>query len=423
MPVMPLLATVDSRSTEGCAEAFLLLAYYFPPLNESGAQRPFRFAKYLSRCGYSAHIVTASTPGAVPPWPDVTYVPGHGAGGGAATLAAKALQRALPYDDRLPWAPRACAAAARIIEQKRISMLISTSPPLAIQIAALYLKRRYGLKWIADLRDPIYGNPFRPARLARWYDLHVERQVIAAADAVIANTDRAVAALRNRHPEYGDKIHLLWNGFDPEEPVGPLPLPLRTHKVLLHSGAIYGPRHPGVLLKSIERLVSSGALAPDRLQVHLMGSVDWNQSWVSDVGFQSLVAESWIQCTGEVLPRADARRAMAMADYLLLLDTETGNGQQVPAKLFEYILIGRPILAFTNPGSATESILSRSGIPHACISYQAEPAQVDRVLRGFLELPSEPVRPSAWFAEQFDAEKQTQTLLSILGTCRTERKP
>lgn len=38
----------------------LILAYHFPPENAIGAARPFRFAKYLSRMGYTCHVFTAA---------------------------------------------------------------------------------------------------------------------------------------------------------------------------------------------------------------------------------------------------------------------------------------------------------------------------------------------------------------------------
>src|SRR6202021_1123850 len=38
----------------------LIFAYHFPPENEIGGARPFRFSKYLSRLGYTCRVFTAS---------------------------------------------------------------------------------------------------------------------------------------------------------------------------------------------------------------------------------------------------------------------------------------------------------------------------------------------------------------------------
>ena len=38
----------------------ILIAYHFPPAQEIGGFRPFRFYKYLKRMGYVCHVITAS---------------------------------------------------------------------------------------------------------------------------------------------------------------------------------------------------------------------------------------------------------------------------------------------------------------------------------------------------------------------------
>src|SRR5579863_7777324 len=38
----------------------LIFAYHYPPENAIGGARPFRFAKYLSRLGYTCRVFTAA---------------------------------------------------------------------------------------------------------------------------------------------------------------------------------------------------------------------------------------------------------------------------------------------------------------------------------------------------------------------------
>ena len=38
----------------------LIVAYYFPPGQEIGGARPYRFYKYLKRMGYECQVITAS---------------------------------------------------------------------------------------------------------------------------------------------------------------------------------------------------------------------------------------------------------------------------------------------------------------------------------------------------------------------------
>ena len=121
----------------------------------------------------------------------------------------------------------------------------------------------------------------------------------------------------------------------------------------------------------------------------------------------------------KTVPKSDAWRVMAESDFLLLLQPQ--SAVQVPGKLFEYVCVGRPILAVAPPRSAVEEILENAGIPHACIYPTDDPASVDRKLLAFLRLPSGPVPFSAWFESRFDAEGQAAQLASIIDAVCADR--
>jgi hypothetical protein len=137
--------------------------------------------------------------------------------------------------------------------------------------------------------------------------------------------------------------------------------------------------------------------------------------WTSRPAFQALQNRGCLEYVSEVIPQPEAIREMAQADYLLLLDlNDTGQAVQVPAKLFQYIRIGRPMLAFTSADSPSERILTKCGVPFVAIHPNASEEQIDQRVASLFELPSEPTRPSPWFEDQFNAEGQTRVLASIL---------
>jgi glycosyltransferase involved in cell wall biosynthesis len=404
-------------------QELLLFAYYFPPENESGAKRPYRFVRYLERHGYRTRVITASRQrGEV--LQGVTEVPGEADWKTSTRLygrIAAGIQRILPCNDQLAWAPYAAAEARALIAEEPPAAILSTSPPLACQWAALELKLRSGIPWVADLRDPIYGNPHRKGALSRMQDALLERLTLRHADAVIANTDTSADAIRSRHPRFSDKVHVIWNGYDPAEPLQALPRPPRDHRIVLHTGSIYAGRHPGALLASLARLIARGRLDPASIRLRLMGWLDLTQPWASSPECRTLLQSGSLEYANEVVPEPAAIRAMAEADYLLLLDgNEASAALQVPAKLFQYIRIGRPILAFTARNSPSERILAASGIPHVAVSQDDAPERIDEGVAALFQIPPEPSRPSEWFEQQFDAERQTRSLAAILQTV-TER--
>ncbi len=107
---------------------------------------------------------------------------------------------------------------------------------------------------------------------------------------------------------------------------------------------------------------------------------------------------------------------MEEADGLLLVQPQ--SDVQIPGKLFEYICIGRPILAFVPQRSAVEQILEKAGVPYVCVYVDDEMEVIDRKILAFLGLPSASTPYNAWFQNNFNAEYQTEQLASIIRGIR-----
>jgi len=397
----------------------LMLAYWYPPENESGALRPFRFCKYLPMYGFESLVVAASSAGTTPEAGRVYRVPdarNEGRMANAIAWMTRMLEHVLPYNDRLEWVPHAVACAGSLLDSEAIRVIVSSSPPVATHVAALYLKQRHGASWIADFRDPLAGNPFRTRRMGVPYDFVLERSIVSCADAIILNTDAAFDTLAQRYPGQRSKMHLIWNGYDPEDQFQAVRIEPDRNKTIAHFGSIYGGRHPGELLRSLQRLLQRGALQGRGVRVSLVGSIDHDQPWIKHSSFAKMASTGHLQFTDRAIPRDQVRTLMGETDYLLLLDiNELGAALQVPGKLFEYMRIGRPILAFTAKESPVDRILRQGGTPHVCV-YPEDPAgEIDRKVLMLLSMPTEPVAPSAWFEHQFDAKRQAEALAEIVA--------
>jgi glycosyltransferase involved in cell wall biosynthesis len=396
--------------TKHRCKTVVILAFYFPPDNLAGGARPYRFYKYLPRFGYETRVVTVAPQDGNSSRGDIQYVPHPRDRGKLPLLTERVARRLLaPNDDGISWYPYAAAAARRWIEHDGASVVLSTSPAVSTHLAAMRLKRRFGVKWIADFRDPIVGSPFRAG--SRRFDAFLEPRIFRQADALIANTDALERTWLGRYPQHRHKISLLWNGFDPEEAITAAAIPNRDHRVLTHTGDIYGQRHPGQLVAAITRLTGRGVLDPAQLRIQLVGR--FHPEWLPEQAaqLQALVDTGRIDCSGEAVPRAQAIEALAASDYLLLLDVSGPQaGLQVPSKTFEYLQIGRPVLTFTTRNSPLERILERSGVPGVCIYESDCPETVDEKMMRFLRLPTDPVRAADWFWEQFDGLNQARQL-------------
>jgi hypothetical protein len=241
-------------------------------------------------------------------------------------------------------------------------------------------------------------------------DSVIEPMVFRRADALIANTDAVAGVWEKSYPGCADKIATIWNGFDNEDDIGPAPLPSRHHRVLAHFGEVTSFRHPGMLLASIARLIAAGRLDPASLRIRLVGTTECPGN--PEV-YDALRVRGVIE-TAPFLPKAEADRQMSHVEYLLLIDITSGTpGLQVPSKLYNYIRIGRPVLALTNRNSPVKRILANSGIPHVCLHPDSPKDETDGRVLNFLQFPTEPVRASDWFWTNFDSTAQTSQLASI----------
>lgn len=409
----------------------LIVAHCFHPEVAVGALRTRRFFKYLQAAGIDCHILAATAPG---PHPQVTLV--EDTLGAFWEQRARARQKGLPlppmnwaaHQERLlrwlfpgqeafHWA-RAAAEAARQWIRPGATVVLSTYPPIGTHLAAMKISRQYHCPWIADFRDPLLvpGVPYPPLQHAalRW----LRSRILRAAHAVIANTDHMLT-MGWAHLKKLPPVYVLWNGFDPEEQPQALPLPPRPYRLIVHTGSLYAGRNANLIVAAFERLVLSRRLAPDQLKLCLLGHIS-HDSYADEALYRRATAKGWLEIRPPV-SRPQALHLAEQADGLLLLQPQ--SPVQVPAKLYEYISIGRPILALAPRNSAVEYVLQKAQVPSVCIYPDDPPAQVDEKLLAFLALPPVVSQPSKEYLEEFNARRQTESLLRIIHSLLQPPKP
>jgi hypothetical protein len=90
---------------------------------------------------------------------------------------------------------------------------------------------------------------------------------------------------------------------------------------------------------------------------------------------------------------------------------------QVPAKVYEYLRCGRPILALTDPGGETATLLRRARAD-AIAPLDAED-EIHSALRLFLgqTLTGRPVLPDPAFAREGSRRARTREFVGMLEEC------
>ncbi|MDE2399301.1 MAG: glycosyltransferase, partial [Burkholderiales bacterium] len=157
--------------------------------------------------------------------------------------------------------------------------------------------------------------------------------------------------------------------------------------ILLHSGIVYpAERDPTGLMKALQQLSQRGVLRPGRLKVRFRASAH-------DALITDLAQQHGVLPYVELLPPVGYREALAemlRADALLVMQAANCN-DQVPAKVYEYLRSGRPIVSLAEPAGDTAGLLRESGVESVALDDAVAIAQrIEAWLAGRAErlLPS-----------------------------------
>src|SRR5690606_3036120 len=126
---------------ESTRPVVLIVALAFPPDPLSGAARSGRFAKYLTLFGYEPIVICQRAPGQAAGSVAVRRVPSANPGYLSRILAGLGhltQRHLLPYNDCIPWAAHALVEAEAVLAQRPVAAVLSTSPPVATHLVALW---------------------------------------------------------------------------------------------------------------------------------------------------------------------------------------------------------------------------------------------------------------------------------------------
>lgn len=362
----------------------LMIVFQFPPFSGSVAvQRSLRFVQNLPSRGWMPIVLSAS-PVAFEETSKqfIEEIPDNVVVIRAPALDAK---RHLGFRGRYPlafarpdrwwsWRYGAVIAGLSAIRKFRPDALWATYPiPTALRIGTA-LQRMTGIPLVNDFRDPMAQESY-PEDPMLWADYaRIETQAIRAASFSIFTTPSTVAYYAERYPERKATFKLIRNGYDERvfnrvevsvDRTAPL-VPGRL--TLLHSGIVYMPdRDPTGLLSALVTLRQKHLISPDNFGIRFRAPKD-------DGLIVRIAGELGVTDFVEILPEvsyAEALAEMMRADGLVLIAAATFD-QQIPAKLYEYLRSGPPVIGLTNPTSESAALLSEVGVPYIASSSHAE---------------------------------------------------
>ncbi len=368
----------------------LIITYYWPPSGGPGVQRWLKFVQALPHCGIEPIVVTvkpnrASYPlidqsltGEVPKETRIIktdtfeplrfytkLVPGSKLPNPGFSDQGKItfLQKIARFirgnffipDARVGWNRHAYKECMRIIKTGHIDVIVTTSPPHSSHLIGLKLKKKTGIPWIADLRDPwtdIYyiNNLFRLTPIQK-RDAALERAVIEQASAITTVSKSLKELFIKKSDKISpDKIFLIPNGFDKNDFAGNTTIK-SLHFNITYTGTMSDEYPIASFIGAVEYLLEK---EPDCVpEIIFVGQL--TNKIIKQLNESKL--SKFVKLTG-YLNHHESIRYMQQASVLLLIIPDVINNEGIATgKIYEYLASRKPILGFgPSRGDAAEII-------------------------------------------------------------------
>jgi glycosyltransferase involved in cell wall biosynthesis len=368
----------------------LLISCYFPPAGGIGVQRAVSLARYLPQNGFGVFVLTARA--SVPTVdtelmnliPDNVRVhrtwtlepPFHlrkqlwsrvnspaaastktrnGFAATSKSILSRKIKQIICPDPQVLWYPFAIRRATKLIRENGIQTVLVTAPPFSSFLIANELKRRFPrLHTIADIRDEWLQYfakefAFRDDKYVAARAAQIERATVESCDRVVSVTAASLNELRSRYPEQpGDKFVLVPNGYDPAAFSEFHSRPHHTGKLVVsYTGTVYKPCSPKAYLDALDALPEIRS----QFETRFVGRI--TEEFDRDI-FKN--RQSSLRLI-DFVPHKDAVIFMEESDILLLPWTDRFN---IPGKVFEYLMTGKPILALCYPDSEVARVIQQT---------------------------------------------------------------
>jgi hypothetical protein len=397
------LLTMDSTK-----KTVLIITYYWPPSGGAGVQRWLKTVKYLRDYGWEPVVYTPENPEAPaldnsllkdipegvkvlkqPIWEPYSFYKKFlglkkdekiNAGfltekkkpGLAEKIAVWIRGNFFIPDARKYWVKPSVEFLSNYLRSHPVDAVVSTGPPHSMHLIALGLKKKTGIPWLADFRDPWTNIDFYDklmlTKSADRKHRELEKSVLQNAD-IVTTIGKQMA---DEFLQLGAKnVEVVANGFDETDfetatPIAPLPpkggiLPSHLPSTagasenpplggrgaagdadfsISHIGSINKDRNSEIFWSAVKELCEELPAFKEKLQLKLVGKTD--HAVLESLDKYDL--QQYLEKT-EYLPHDQVLKKSMTTQVLLLLLNNTPNAKGImTGKFYEYLAAKRPII-------------------------------------------------------------------------------
>lgn len=369
----------------------LFISYFYPPLGGPAALRNQKTVKYLSSAGCRIDVISV---GEIEyNYYDSSLMDGAGEHSvirtasydpmallkmlfGKSSTVSRGLyhntpeklklfiRRLYPLDDKIGWLPPLLKAGTTAMRQNNYQLIYVSCGPFSSAVAAWWLSRKFKVPYVLEMRDYwtlLSDYNLQGSYLNRMLSRAWELRLLKAASGIVTATkgiaDDLCAAFGANLKE---KSFTLYNGPDEEDYQNLKPMLAHEGFVLSYFGALYARRSLKNLYAAMRELASEGAL-PQGTQIRLYGN--FHREALQEI--ESSGISQMITLVPQLQHQA-ALQEMQNADALILLINSSSPRGTLTSKVFEYLRLGKPVLAMIPHNGEAAGLLNESGQDYIC---------------------------------------------------------
>jgi len=258
-------------------------------------------------------------------------------------------------DARVGWYFHGLREGARFLRENPADLIITNGPPHSTHLIGKKLSRMFNVPFVAVFIDPWVDiatyRDFNRNPLTLKLDNYFEKSTLKQSSASVFVTRTMDNYFLRKYPFLRGRTEVINWGYNEQDFEGlKAAQPSGSKKVILHAGNIYDHQNPVKFWKLVRSVIESGKM---EIELRFIGTV-------SPAVMQSLEDENLMPHFNYLgfLPYKEVLSQMLSADYLL---TCTHEPRHVPGKLYEYMRVGKPVIAFGDDNEEVGDLLSESG--------------------------------------------------------------